>query len=333
MARAPFLCAAILTAAAATAASASEPAPAGLVLRVEAPADAHVRQGTAFLVHRDAGARAPVLYFVTSARVVDGAHGARLFTPAGRAIDVAADDIVLPGADIAILRVRTTDVEGEPVALTTSAPAQHDVFVLVGQAEAGPPRVVAQRVAFVSSQFVIGDRASADSDAFLGAPAFTEAGVFGFVSEWLPGQLPVIALMSPAVEVLARHVPGWTARPAPAPLFQLEHRDVKGPILQVGCDAVESGEVEVPVTLGPRETPVGAAAALVSPAALRLADVTVLDLHGQWVKLRFTMVGTPPPAFPASWPPRFPPSSPATCAGGQALVSVTVDVVVFPKEK
>jgi hypothetical protein len=71
--------------------------------------------------------------------------------------------------------------------------------------------------------------------------------------------------------------------------------------------------------LRPRETAVDATASFLNAPSLHLADVTVLSLRDRTVKLRFTMAGIPPAPFST------------TCAAGQALVSVRVNVLVLPR--
>ncbi len=331
-------CAMVLATASATTASDIEPRPEGTVARVEATAGDHTAHGTAFLIHtlREANGET-TLYFVTAAHLFaaapdlepSGALRARLFIEGTGVLDVAGDRILLPlgsevGLDVAILRVPARDPRVVPVRVTIAPPGPGEVFVIVGHHSDGTPTVLTERVRFESTRFVAGDRTAPDVAEFAGAPAFGPGGVFGFVTECGSARVPMVTLLGPAAAFIARQVPGWAAPSSSAQEFQLVQRMVKGPLLQVGCDAISAGEVDVPVTLGPGEALVDAQAALTSPTALRLSDVTVLSHENRTVKLRFTMVGVPPPAFPAAYPP--------PCPQGQALVTIAVNVVVFPKE-
>jgi len=68
-----------------------------------------------------------------------------------------------------------------------------------------------------------------------------------------------------------------------------------------------------------REGIFDATASSVNSKSVHLGDVTVLSLGDRTVKLRFAMVGIPPPPFST------------TCGPGHALVSVQVNVLVLPR--
>ncbi|MGE5246608.1 MAG: hypothetical protein ACM3SQ_20460 [Betaproteobacteria bacterium] len=333
-----FACAAVLVTASASAATQAEPRPDGTVVRIEATAGDHAAQGTAFLIHAVPGPKGEAtLYFLTAAHLFvstadvqpSGPVRARLFVADNPTLDVGGERIVFPpdGArvgNLAIVRASGPAARMVPVPITVVAPDPGDVFVIVGHQSDGKPKVLTERVRFQSTRFVVGDRTAPDVEAFTGAPAFGAGGVFGFVSEFSSARVPIVTLIGPAAAFISRSVPGWGPRSSGAPEFQLVQRMVKGPVLQVGCDAVSAGELEVPVEVGLHESLVDAQATMSGTTAVRLADVTVLALQDRTVRLRFTMVGIPPPAFPAAFPP--------PCQQGQALVTVAVNVVVFPRE-
>ena len=102
------------------------------------------------------------------------------------------------------------------------------------------------------------------------------------------------------------------------PQFEVTERQIDGPLLKVGRGVMNAGEIDVPFDVGRRDLAIDATETFMRPQSLRLADLTVFYLEGRTVKLRFTMIGTPPPPFPAAYP------------RGQALVTVRVDLVVLP---
>jgi hypothetical protein len=75
----------------------------------------------------------------------------------------------------------------------------------------------------------------------------------------------------------------------------------------------------IPFELGPREMAVNEPAGSKEPQSFHLASIGVLSLRDRTVKLRFAMAGVALPPFAT------------TCAPGQALVSVRVDVLSVPR--
>ena len=327
------------TAAAAAVACLATRSPAGIagpaqpdsgIVRLEASSPRLTVRGTATLVRRDTSDTGTVLYFLTAAHLVkQNVDGERapgpmritLTAPDGTTVATSGTIVTVPdadetGMDIAVLRV-VASVDLTPMPLSLVAPAIGDAFAIRGPDPVAPP--IAQRVLFRSARFVVGDRPVEATDGLVGAPVIDEAGMFGVVTSFGSNGVPMIALLSSTPEMLTREVPK-PAPPAPLPL-RLEQRSVDGPLLTVACGATASGDLDVPVPLAARESLVGAKAQLREANTLSLGEITVLSLSDRSVKLRFTMIGTPPPAF----------APPTTCPGGRALVTVGVDVLVVAK--
>jgi hypothetical protein len=321
--------------AAAGSVSASEEAKAGegAVLRVQIVGSAGTTEGMCFLVHQERREHDVVHYFLTSSHLFDaGSLGEsrtvplriRVIVDDSTVIETSGNNVSFPGGieqglGLAIIKAVSTNTSLAPTPVAMDPPDAGGVFVVWRRQGDGSKAMLTERVRFRSTRLVIGDRAAADANGFLGSPAAVEGGVFGVVSEVGSGGAPVIALLSAARGFLTRAIPGWTPTVSTTPGFRLEQRVVQGPLLQVGCDAVKAGDLDVPIAFAPREVAVDATADFTSPRALRLGDITVLSLQDEVVKLRFTMMGVPPPPFPAP------------CPQGQALVTIGVNVVVVPR--
>ncbi len=248
-------------------------------------------------------------------------------TLGGRTVVVPPERILHPVGEltgIALLVIPELPGDTSPVNLDYTVPAVGGVFVIAGLS--GGVRVdVPERVQFVATRLVVGDRALAGLPACLGAPALSEHGVLGIVTDCAGGRAPVVTLVSTSRAFLSRHlataVP-TSALPERAPRFTVSERMVNGPLMTVACDAVNSGEVDVPYQLGRNERAVDASASFLNATELRLADVSVLRLNERSVRLRFTMVGVPPPPY----------AVPGACHQGQALLTVRLNLVVLPPQ-
>ncbi len=305
----------------------------GAALRVQIIGRAGTTEGTCVLVHQERREHDVVYYFLTSSHLFDaGALGEsrtvslriRVIVDDATVIETSGDNVLFPGGieeglGLAIVKAVSTNTSLAPTPVAMDPPDAGGVFVIWRHQGDGSKTMLTERVRFRSTRLVVGDHAPADANGFLGSPAAVEGGVFGVVSEVGSGGAPVIALVSAARGFLARAIPGWTPTASTTPGFRLEQRLVQGPLLQVACDALKAGEIEVPISLAPRETAVWATADFTDPRALRLGDITVLSLQDELVKLRFTMMGVQPPPFPAP------------CPQGQALVTIGVNVVVLPR--
>ncbi|MBI3403498.1 MAG: hypothetical protein HY048_18965 [Acidobacteria bacterium] len=303
--------------------------PGGAILRVHVTSAVRSIDGTCVLIHQRHEQGGTVLYFLTSAHLFEdaGPHRVRVKLNAWETIDVAADGMFVPAStpgEIAILRAVTKT--GAYAGLVTvpiafDPPATGDVFVVSGLDPAGARATSAQRVLFSGAQFLIGDRPPADLHDCAGAPALLPAGVYGLVSECGSGLPPVVSLLSPARAFIADHVPGWDASPSRTTQYEVVWRDTAGPVLTVACDDVRTGAVQVPVQMMPRQTLVDATAEFTSPQSLRLGDVIVDGVMDHAVKVRFTMVGVPPPLTKDPG---------AVCPQGQALVTIKATLVQWP---
>lgn len=306
---------------------------ASAVVSVHAAPDGRPVTGTGVVVASDA--RQGAVFVLTAAPLFRRADGesarANVQVRIGeQLVSVGPDHVLHPVGDlsgIAVLRVDAHDAGGllpavDVVAIDSREMALGSVFLVAVSGPGGQRVDVPERVQFGSTRLVVGDRGLAHLPACVGAPALTEGGVSGVVVDCAAGRAPVVALTSAVSGFLRRHLPAAvsTASRTGSP-FTLTERVLAGPLLTVGCDGVTSGEVDVPFVLSRQEQPVDAKAALLNATSLRLAETAVLGVGAHAVKVRFTLVGTPPPRYVA----------PGTCAGGQALLTVRLDVVSVPE--
>jgi hypothetical protein len=181
---------------------------------------------------------------------------------------VRPDQVLRPVGDmtgVAVLRVGGMTGHPDAVSLDFQSPAVGGVFVIAA-ARDGARVDVPERVQFLATRLVVGDRSLAALPGCIGAPALSEKGVFGVVIDCAPGRAPVVALLSAARAFLSRHL-----MPAPqtsiageTPRFTLSQRLLDGPLMTVGCDAVNAGEVVVPYQLRENEKAVDATASFLN---------------------------------------------------------------------
>jgi hypothetical protein len=236
------------------------------------------------------------------------------------ALEIQRDDQFVPAGafvDVAILRATTTPTTLVPRPLIYEAPSAEEVFLISGYDRSGAGATVAEHVRFQSTRLAVGDRDASALIGCVGAPAISRRGVFGVVSECHAGRSPVIALLSVARSLIDRHVPGLVGYPSGTPEFRMTGREIRSPWLFVPCEVTKTGELDVPIDVGPRELAIDASASFTNSRAIRLADVSVLKLEDRLVRLRFTLGGL-----------ARTPSAPTTCPQGQALVSVHLNLVV-----
>lgn len=314
------------------------------LVRVQTTHDGRPVEGTGVIIGVDR--QSGTLFVLTAAALCDRPCGepafdeVRVEMSGGLSATVPADHVLRPAGElngIALLRIEGRSVTPRPgesndapthvdlIALDYQEPAVGGVFVV---AVAGPNAArtdVPQRVQFGATRVVVGSRAIANLPACLGAPALTEQGIFGVVVECEQGRSPVVALASSARRFLDRHLPPAQvltgAGQSASPCFKLSERLLDGPMLTVACDAVNAGEVEVPYVLAKNERAVDATATFMNASSVRLADITVTELDDRAIKMRFTMVGVPPPYY----------SVPENCWRGQALVTVRMRVVTLTR--
>jgi hypothetical protein len=299
------------------------------IVAVRIATDTGEVRGTAVLIHREDGGNGVVLHFLTSSRLFEtpdgwrdtGSRAVHVRLDDGRVLDVNSKDVLVASGfvDVAILRVTTAHAAMVPRPVIYEPPTVGTVFLISGHDQNDAQTNVVQHVRFESTLLAVGDRDASGLAGCVGAPAMSPDGVFGVVSECDSGRPPVIALLPMARPFINRYLPRQTTHRSPTPQFGLVERQVMGPLLLVGCNATNTGELDVPFHLGSRESVVDATAGLVSPHEVRLADITVLSLEDRSVRLRFTLGGSPTP-----------PAPPASCPQGQALVTLHLRLAVTP---
>lgn len=159
---------------------------------------------TAVLVHREDGTRGVVLFFLSAETVL---RPVSIAPPGWEPQEDGAsrgDDRTL---NIAVIRVMIEKSELVPAAVTLDPPNEGELFFVVAYNTAGAPIVVAQRARNVSARSALGDLEMPSAAGCVGAPAFTEKGMFGIVSECRTGQPPLITLLSAASGLLRRLIP------------------------------------------------------------------------------------------------------------------------------
>jgi hypothetical protein len=301
----------------------------GPAFRIQIVSSENTTEGTCFLIHTEPQHGEVVAYFLTAGRLFKpealGEDRAqllriRVILDESNVIETSGANVVFAGdidrnLDLALVKATTsiTNLMAPPVSM--ESPRNDDVFVLRGY-RGRDTEILTERLRLRSDGRTAGDRAIADGDGFLGAPAMGQAGVFGIVTGFSAG-IPVVTPLLSARGFLAGVLPGWTAAAASSPTFTLEQRRIDGPLVPINCDAAKSGDVDVPIPLADDETLVDATASFTNPYALRLGDITVLSLEDRVVKLRFTMLGLRPSPLAAP------------CPAAQALITVAVNLVVL----
>jgi hypothetical protein len=270
------------------------------------------------------------LYFATAARLFRRHDGAPL-PPAqsivvndGRAeLDVIPTDVTWHPdslSDLAVLRVVVPHSSFEARSITFDIPSAGSVFLIAGRDASGRGVVHPQRVGYSPSGLVVGDRATTAVPRCLGAPAESEAGIFGIVSVCEPGTPPAVATFLPARGWLTRHVPGILAVPSVVPKrFETSLQQFNAPLLVESCSAAGSYEVDVPMVLRSDEVAVDARASVFERDEWPIGDLTVAGIGSQFLKLRFVLTAAPRALLPE------------TCRHGQPLANVQLTVVKVPR--
>jgi hypothetical protein len=300
-----------------------------VLARIEIATSHGTEKSTSFLVHQQRAGDGAILYYLTSARpfrdsaadLRAGIRRIRLIRPGEVPIEIAPADVTLPMGnmlDVAVIRVVGSQANVAPMPMVFDPPSPGQVFVISGFSTQETGLAVPQRVHFAATSLIVGDRDASILAGCGGAPATVEGGVFGLVTDCQQGRGPSIVPLSIVQRFILRNLPGWLVNVSADSQFRVSTRTIAGPLLNVPCDATKSGELEVPFQVPPREFVVNASASFINRRSLRLADITVASFDDKTMKLRFTMTGIPPPSFPAA------------CPQGQALVTVRVDVVTVP---
>lgn len=158
---------------------------------------------SAVLVHREDGAGGVVLFFLTSETVLHPTSIALRSEPEEEGTS-RPDDSTL---NIAVIRVLIEKSALVPAAVALDPPREGAPFFIVTFDASGSPIVVAQRTQKVSARTTTGDLELPVAVGCVGAPAFTEQGVFGIVSDCRTGQPPTITRLSAARALLRRLIP------------------------------------------------------------------------------------------------------------------------------
>ena len=230
------------------------------VVQVRIMRDANETRGTALVVHREDNSNAVILYFLTSSRLFRNPDGEPVSPVSSvrlldgeRSFSVSPDDVWIPGgniAGVAILRVATerSNLVARPIVY--DAPSPTDVFLVSGFDQAGANISVAEHIRFESTLFAVGDRDVSSLLGCVGAPAMSQAGVFGIVSECETNRSPVISLLSMSRSFIEKHIPPRTTMTAPLPQIRTRRSSADGPLVLAPCDTIKTGELDMPLELG-----------------------------------------------------------------------------------
>ncbi len=158
---------------------------------------------SAVLVHREDGPQETVLYFLTSDSLLrDPSVRPTLLIPDTEGESWGGT----PGPDIAVLRILTANSSLVPARVTLDRPQLGEWFFIVSHDAAGARVVVHQRIGMVSERAAAGDT-ELQTATCVGAPAFSEKGVFGIVTQCEPNRPPIVTLLSAATDLLRRLIP------------------------------------------------------------------------------------------------------------------------------
>ena len=200
-----------------TRSGATEPA----IVRLQVTGGGGTTEGTAFLIHQARTDQGVVQYFVTAAHLFNPEPlgerrilplRIRLVTDTSTVASLGGSDVRFPGGtyaglDIAVLKAMSS-AELRPVTVSAEPPRAGDMFLVKGY-QGNRLTTLTERVRARSTRLVIGDRTAADVSGLMGAPAMTDRGVFGLVSECSSTRAPVVTLLEAAGGFLSRVIPGW----------------------------------------------------------------------------------------------------------------------------
>ena len=167
---------------------------------------------SAVLVHREDGPRGVVLFFLTSETLLPAKSVA---TPGWESEGEGASRQDASTLSIAVIRILIEKSSLVPAAMVLEPPREGEPIFVVTYNAAGQPVVVPQHARRVSARSAMGDIDISSAVGCVGAPVFTESGVFGIVTECGTGQPPLITLLSAGARHAAPAHSGarsWTAR-------------------------------------------------------------------------------------------------------------------------
>ena len=158
---------------------------------------------SAVLVHREDGPGQAVLYFLTSESILSDAS---VMTPPLIPDSEGESGDGTTVADIAVLRILTTDSSLVPARVAFDAPRLGELFFVVSYDATGARVVIRQHVRMRSERVAVGD-SELPTATCVGAAAFSEEGVFGIVTRCEPNRPPIVTLVSAAKDLLRRLIP------------------------------------------------------------------------------------------------------------------------------
>jgi hypothetical protein len=172
------------------------------VVQLRIPAGGGEALATAVVVHREEREDRVHIFLLTSARVASAMPGTTVLRTRGVPLDENLD------AGIAVLRLSLRHSLLAPAPVTFDMPPPGAGFRVAGVSVVdGTARVVGQQVRAALSGAVLG---SADLSALagcIGAPAISDGGVFGIVSECEGGHPPIVTPLAGARTLLLRQIP------------------------------------------------------------------------------------------------------------------------------
>jgi hypothetical protein len=266
--------------------------PSDTAFRIQVTGRGGAADGACFLLHEERWEGEFVEYFVTSARLFDPATvgkaplaltSVRILVGEDRALETNGTNVAVSEATEGgydLAIVRIFSPDRmTPAATTFDAIEAGRVFVV--ESGSGAPAMFG-RIKAQSTTLAVAEPVSGDVRALIGAPATIGGRVFGVLTDYDAHNTPIIALLAGARDFLSDYATGWT----------------------VSAATPFTGEAALPGDI---------------PRSFRLGDVTVLVLHDEVVKLRFSMIGNGPMSTvpPITWTP--------------PLVAVGVDVVKSPR--
>ena len=187
--------------------TASPPATAldGAVMRLRLPGGGGERLGTAVLVDREPLGQGVALYFLTAASLIDRAAGVHLTT--------YTDSVQTVG----VLRIVAERDAGTPQPVVFSVPNAGEGFAIVGLDSRDALTVESQYMTLRSTRRIVGDRRVSTLVGCLGAPAVTDNGTFGIVTECEGDGPPIVTPLAAVRGLLSQQIPRFGAW---GPLFR-----------------------------------------------------------------------------------------------------------------
>jgi len=162
----------------------------------------------AVLVHREDGPGGVTLYFLTTEHLL---HPPALAAARSERSEESLDEEAR--LDLAVLRIVVEKSPLMPAGITLDPPGQGDSFVVVSHGSTGSQIAVPQRIGGMSDRSAVGDLEMPSIAECVGAPAFSEKGVFGIVTHCEAGKPPTITLLAGARELLRRLIPSLDLGP------------------------------------------------------------------------------------------------------------------------